>query len=150
MSDFTYESNRQIKIVHTFDGTSGSGAEDSLTVLTDIPTLDIGEYISDVFYRVTTPFNASGTFYLQAGIKTDDADAALNLTTGILTTLNTNALGIKVVPAYTKCTVDGRDIEVVPKGGDVTVGTIELTLTISRNELVVSNPDSYYSVPDKE
>jgi hypothetical protein len=135
-----FENKRLIKITKTFDGTIGNGAEDSTT---DFKGFDItaslneGEFIYEVFYRVTTPFNSSATIYLQAGIKTDEEDAALDSTTGILDTLNANASGFKLNPKYTKSIIDGREILLVPKAGDITAGTVEIILTIVRAEVSV-------------
>lgn len=139
MASLIYDNFRAIKIEKTFDGTIASGAEDSETDISVEgvnPTLFEGEYVYDVFYRVTTPFNSSPTIYLEAGIKTDDQDCILDGTTGILDTLNSNSTGLKSNPvAYTKSTIEGRDLILVPKNGDITAGVIELTLVIAKNDL---------------
>ena len=153
MASFTYENHRYAKIVHTFTGAANDGANGTVTTLDNIPTLDIGEYIYDVFYRVTTPFTSSASFYLKVGIATDAPLAILNATTGIFDTMNTNATGLKPVvgtTSFNKCTVDGRNIEVIPVGGDLTAGTVEITLTIARNDFEVTDGAAYYSLPSKE
>jgi hypothetical protein len=137
-----YENFRVLKIEKTFDGTIGNGAEDSTTAI-DVdgvyPFLDEGEYIYDVFYRITTPFNSSATIYLQFGIIGDEPTAIFNGTTGILDTLNSVATGVKLSPLYTKSAIDGRALLMVPKLGDITAGTIEITLTIARNDVSSEN-----------
>jgi outer membrane protein assembly factor BamA len=158
MSSFTYENHRYIRVEVEFDGAIGSGAQDSTTVLTDIPTINKDEYISEVFYRVVQDsgaaiLNSSATIYLQAGISTDDVDAALNSTTGVLDTMNTNGFtggGYKPPHFYTKSIIDGRTLLLVPKLGDITSGIVELTLTIARNNIVIEDATSFYSAPDKE
>jgi len=153
MASFTYENNRYIKVEFTFTGAIGSGAQDSTTILANIPTINEDEYISEVFYRVTSAFNSSATIYLQAGISTDKIDAALDSTTGVLDTMNTNGFtggGYKPPNYYNKSTIDGRTLLLVPKLGDITAGTIELTLTIARNNLEITDTTTYYGAPDKE
>jgi hypothetical protein len=154
MSSFTYESFRQIKIEHTFTGAINDGANGSVITLSDIPTLDIGEFIYEVFYRegasTLTSGDTAGT-YLQVGIAIDDADAALNATDGVLDTITANTNGLKLNPAYTKCTVDGRAIELTPLGtDDITGGDIEIILTIARCDLEVIDGENYYGFPNKE
>lgn len=131
----SFENIRLIKITNTFDGTAGNGANGDFITLADEPTLDTGEFIYEVFYRVTTTLTSGDTAgtYLTSGINVDDNDAILNSTTGIIDTLNAGAAGTKPTHVYSKSTIDRRDIVLKTEGtNDITGGTIEIILLVAR------------------
>lgn len=132
-----YEPHRTISFSFTFDGSSGFGLNATASVINrnPIPFLDEGEFVSEVFYRVTTPLTSGDTAgtYFKIGLNVDDDDCVLNSTTGIIDTLNATALGTKPTHAYTKATADGRELIMSTEGtNDITGGTIEIVLTITR------------------
>ena len=139
-----HEKFRTTKIVFTFTGAAGAGANGNFSIdKNPIPYLNQGEFIYEVFYRVTTTLTSGDTAgtYLQLGLTVDDVDCIFDATTGIVDTLNTNALGIKTAPvAYTKSLIDGREI-VADIGGtnDITGGVLEVIITIARADEI---PDS--------
>ena len=133
-----YENSRTAKIKFTFTGEIGKGANDSLCVLDNIPIINKGEFIYDAFCRVTTPLTSQSTSdtYLQCGIAVDSEDSAINSVSGIVDTLNASPLGLKFVPNFIKSSIDGRNIELVPKGtSDITSGAIEIILIIMRADI---------------
>jgi hypothetical protein len=136
LQTYFYQPFKTIKISFTFTGASGAGANNFPLSIDSNPTpfLLEDEFVYEVFYRVTNPLTSgdlAGT-YLRVGIDVDDVDAILNSTTGILNTLNTNADGFKLNPAYTKAT-EQRNIVMRPLGtDDITGGEIEIILTIAK------------------
>lgn len=140
-----YEPHRTISFPFTFTGDAGFGLNSTASVIdrNPIPFLDEGEYVSEVFYRVTTPLtsgDAAGT-YFKIGLNVDDDDCVLNSTTGIINTLNAGATGDKPVHAYTKSIADGRELIMSTEGtNDITGGTIEIVLTITRAEPIPPIP----------
>lgn len=135
-----HEPFRYVKLNFTFNGNANSGANGDLTINKNpIPTLNEGEFIYQVFYRVTTTLTSgdSDATYLQLGINVDESDAILGATTGIVDTLNTGSTGTIPVHKYTKATVDNRTITGSVGGtDDITAGSIEIILTIARcNEI---------------
>jgi hypothetical protein len=137
-----YENFRTVKINYVFTGAANFGADNTLFSLdmNPQPALAVDEFVYEVFYRVLDPLVSSNTAvsFLRIGIDVDDNDAILNATTGILDTLNTNQLGLKLNPAYTKATDERLIICRTLGGADITAGELEIILTIARcNEIEV-------------
>lgn len=135
-----YENFRTVKLNYVFTGGAGAGADNTLFSLdmNPQPALTVDEFVYEVFYRVLDPLVSSNTAvsYLRIGIDVDDNDAILTSTTGILDTLNTNQLGFKLNPAYTKATDERLVICRTLGGVDITAGELEIILTIARcNEI---------------
>lgn len=142
----SYEPFRLLNIPFTFTGAVGFGANGSDLTLGLAPYLDEGEYVYEVFYRITTPLTSGDTAgtYLQLGIGVDDNDCIFNSTTGIVDTLNATTTGVKIEPAYTKSTIDGRLVSGTAGGtNDITGGTIEILLTIARAQISVDFVDTF-------
>jgi hypothetical protein len=131
-----YENFRTVKLNYVFTGASNFGADNTLFSLdmNPQPALQTDEFVYEVFYRVLDPLVSSNTAtsYLRIGLDVDDTDAILNSTTGILDTLNTNQLGFRLNPAYTKATDERLIICRTLGGNDITVGELEIILTIAR------------------
>jgi hypothetical protein len=137
-----YEPFRTISIEMSFNGTGGAGATGNFIIdRNPIPFLDIGEFVYEVFYRVTTTLVSAGAATLELGITTDDPDCILTTTTGLMSTLNTNGAGFKLNPgAYTKSTVDGRELIATVGTADITAGVLEVVLVIARAEPITPPP----------
>jgi hypothetical protein len=133
MAIIGYENIRALKFSKTFDGTSGNGANGSVTI--DTLCINKDEFIYDVFYKVKTALTSgdSANTYLQVGIAVDDPDCVFNSTTGVVDTLNSGASGTKLDPDYTTSSIDKRLI-VAEVGGtnDITAGVIEVYLVVMR------------------
>jgi hypothetical protein len=129
-----HENLRFVRIDMTFTGAGSSGATGNFAIdKNPVPFIDSGEFIYEVFYRVTTTLVSAGAATLELGITTDDPDCALDTTTGLMSTLNSNAAGLKSAPvAYTKSTVDGRELIATVGTADITAGELEIILAIAR------------------
>ena len=139
-----YEDFRRINIPFTFDGTANKGANGSSLTFGLAPYLDEDEFVYEVFYRITSALTSGDTAgtYLEMGITVDDVDCIFNSTTGIIDTLNGTTTGVKLEPAYTKSTVDGRlIIGTVGGTNDITGGTMEIILTVARANFSVDFVD---------
>lgn len=87
------------KFTITFNGGVGDGQVGAL-ILPDMLIWG-GYFISEVI--VESGLTAGGGAYITMGIETDDVDAALTSTTGLVTTLNATPIQL-IAPAFTKST----------------------------------------------
>ena len=133
-----------LKATIEFDGTSGKGELNTpleqkcyIESGCDLHQIVNGDFIQEVFYKVTEPLVTadSANTYIEAGFKEknkngDFGDYALNSTTGIIDTLNSNSSGKKLEPDYTSAVKD-TVLNFIPKGSSpITGGVIEFYISV--------------------
>ena len=113
----------------TFNNTAGSGLVGKLTIpYFLIPT---GYFLSEVMVDVGTGLTAGAGAYITLGIEVDALTAGLDITSGLVTTLNSSGITRIPYPTPTRATVN-RALELSVAGAAITGGTIGVFVRINK------------------
>lgn len=126
-----YLSSKKIEVTisKVFDGTVTSGVIGSVK----IPTINVpvGFFVDKLLIDVGAGLTASAGAILNMGIDIDVPQAALNDTTGLVTTLNSAGITKVNNSTFTKNT-NVRNISMEVKGADITAGTATFKIYLSK------------------
>ncbi|MEO6304883.1 MAG: hypothetical protein ABIP51_17110, partial [Bacteroidia bacterium] len=120
----------------TFDGTSGLGTAGAVT----IPSLLIknGWFIEEFFIEIVTPLtDSTGTSYLTLGFTGNDT-IALNSTTGLSTTLNTDVNTKIELSDFIVSNNDANVITLNVNSGNITAGQIKILVRATNYDTAIS------------
>lgn len=118
----------EVKFSKTFDGTTGDGEVGAVTI--DDFTIPTGYFIEEALVDVGAGLTSAGAAYITVGLATDDVDAAIDQTDGLMTTLNSNVVS-KIYGAFT-VTTGSRLIVMAVGDTDITAGTINVILRLKK------------------
>jgi hypothetical protein len=116
----------EIRFSKTFDGSTGDGEVGALTI--DSFTIPTGYFIEETLVDVGAGLTGGG--YITLGIATDDVDAALDSTSGLVTTLNSNIVS-KVSGPLVKAGAN-RALVAAVGGSDITAGTANFIVRLKK------------------
>ena len=121
------------KIEGSFSVTFTGAANYGLVGTVYIPQIQapIGYYIHEVLVDVGTGLTAGAGAIINLGISTDATTAALNNTTGLVTTLNAAGVTKITAPAFTK-SIGARNIVMSVTTANITAGTIGIFLKLAK------------------